>query len=323
MLVKLKLIKSVHPDTSTCSVVNARLASHSVRPELVEGLERLAKLKDFMKYVLVSLFLVSQLLAMEPGEDKKLTTIRTLAEKDENFLNNAVGKIYVTPFKGVGYRGISLTSSGLDALDGIEKIAEDKYISRKIRTINLDDNNLHELDVKRLLDLFPYVEKIKANNNHIQKLIMPKQLPREFQLLLKNNKLQKIPNFRCLGNGTFDFEQNNLSQEQIKTLKKRLQLSLLAKNKHYAEVIANQSIDFTGYFVPSCAKTVACLSPIVVADCLLHNYVDPYYLSWVILSFSALKGLFDGCMNFNPVWQWYHAPLPNTLSTDDQKKKGA
>ncbi len=125
------------------------------------------------------------------------------------------------------------------------------------------------------------------------------------------------------GAGTFVFEQNNLSREQIKTLEKKLQLSLYERNKHYVEAIANQGIDFTGCFVPSCAKTVACLSPIVVVDCLLHNYVDPYYLSLVILSISALKGLFDGCMNFNPVWQWYHAPLPNTLSTDDQKKKGA
>ncbi len=140
-------------------------------------------------YVFISLFLVFQLLAMEPDEDKKLTTIRTLAEKNKDFPKN---KIKMNS-------DMNFNAFALDALDGIEKIAEDEYISRKIKTINLDDNNLHELDVKKLLALFPYVWQIKANNNHIQKLIMPKQLPREFQLLLKNNKLQKIPNFRCLG----------------------------------------------------------------------------------------------------------------------------
>ncbi len=276
-----------------------------------------------MKYLFISLVFISQLFAMEQDENKKkLITINALRQKNSTFRKNVVKLSYISIDGSLSNAWIELQSQGLDSLEGITTLVYENVTS-EINTINLDNNNLQELDVEKLLTLFPKLWRIQAKNNQIKKLILPKKLKDEFQLLLENNQLQKIPYFHCPRNGIFNFSGNQLSQEHIRALEKRLQLSLYQKNKQHLGICADHTIGFIEDFIPSSAKVVFYASPIVVIDCLLQSYgVDPYSLSLAIISLGAVKGLFDGCRGINPhARQWHPKAKPNVLFAENQHSK--
>ena len=126
----------------------------------------------------------------------------------------------------------------IDELSGIEDLAQ-KYEKVCIREICLDNNSLKMLDVKQLIKLFPFVNMIFANNNKIEKLILPETLPAEFALLLQKNKIKELSNFKLGENGYIDLRNNPLSGSAQENIQRAMHPTLIELNRPLVNTLSS------------------------------------------------------------------------------------
>jgi hypothetical protein len=123
--------------------------------------------------------------------------------------------------------------NNLDTLFGIAETFPNKNLNKNFTRIKLNNNNLKQLNLKELLKLFPNLEKLDASNNLIQKLILPKTLPKNFKLNLSNNMIKNIELFNADG-AHINLSNNPLTTLAKQNLEKAKLPSFSQEYKHYS-----------------------------------------------------------------------------------------
>ena len=119
------------------------------------------------------------------------------------------------------------------------------------------------LDVKQLIKLFPFVNMIFANNNKIEKLILPETLPAEFALLLQKNKIKELPLFK-LGEGCYvDLRNNPLSNAAKENAQCAIRTHFMQANRPLINTLSSSDAfkkgarTFFGFSLPIFCGTAA------------------------------------------------------------------
>ena len=162
----------------------------------------------------------------------------------------------------------------IETLDGIELLAKKyEYDNQYVTRLVITGNNLKILHVSKLLAVFPFLKEVHADDNDIEKLIVPQQLPPKFMLFLNNNKLQELPQFKLGEDGHIDLQNNPLSARAKKIMACAVRPSFLQNNRHRQKALLNADTlkkgALSGGFI--CAEMGIAIPYLG----LLHMYVSP------------------------------------------------
>lgn len=104
---------------------------------------------------------------------------------------------------------LDLQDKELDALHGLKMVSQ-MLKDSTIRMININNNFLKMLNVKKLSKWFPQLKVICARNNRIKRLRIIK-LSQNFVLDLENNKIKNVENFLAETGSKINLKGNNLT----------------------------------------------------------------------------------------------------------------